>query len=96
MAKKKKELAEMKLRPTDASAAFSPDRGERSFQPERALQLGYVDLGDDHPRPEFWSGQADHQNDEEHRSGPKIAPRAFEIMRRRCRRFHDRTSPQSA
>jgi hypothetical protein len=36
---------------TDAAAAFSPLRGERSFRPERALQLGFVDLGEDHPRP---------------------------------------------
>jgi hypothetical protein len=42
----------MRLKPTDAAAAFSPERGERSFRPERALQLGYVDLGEDHPRPE--------------------------------------------
>lgn len=42
----------MTLQPTDAAAAFSPERGERVFRPERALQLGYVDLGEDHPRPE--------------------------------------------
>lgn len=42
----------MTLRPTDTAAAFSPERGERSFRPERALQLGFVDLGEDHPRPE--------------------------------------------
>ena len=47
MAKKPK----LSLLPTDAAAAFSPERGERSFRPERALQLGYVDLGEDHPRP---------------------------------------------
>jgi len=47
MAKKPK----LHLQPTDAAAAFSPERGERSFRPERALQLGYVDLGEDHPRP---------------------------------------------
>lgn len=37
---------------TDAAAAFSPVRGERSFGAERALQLGFVDLGEDHPRPD--------------------------------------------
>jgi hypothetical protein len=42
----------MTLNPTDAAEAFSPERGERTFRPERALQLGYVDLGEDHPRPE--------------------------------------------
>lgn len=42
----------IRLDATDAAAAFSPIRGERSFQPERALQLGFVDLGADHPRPE--------------------------------------------
>ena len=42
----------MAIQPTDAAAAFSPERGERSFRPERALQLGYVDLAEDHPRPE--------------------------------------------
>jgi hypothetical protein len=42
----------MTLNSTDAAGGFSPDRGERSFQPERALQLGYVDLVEDHPRPE--------------------------------------------
>jgi hypothetical protein len=44
--------SKMVIRPTDAAAAFSPERGERSFRPERALQLGYVELGEDHPRPE--------------------------------------------
>ncbi len=42
----------MTLKATDAAGGFSPERGERSFRPERALQLGYVDLGEDHPRPE--------------------------------------------
>ena len=45
-------LPEMKLQATDAAAAFSPLRGERDFRPERALQLGFVDLAEDHPRPE--------------------------------------------
>lgn len=45
-------LPKMKLQAGDAATAFSPMRGERTFRPERALQLGYVDLGDDHPRPE--------------------------------------------
>jgi hypothetical protein len=44
--------ADLKLETTDAAAAFSPERGERAFRPERALQLGFVDLGPDHPRPE--------------------------------------------
>ena len=48
MAKKK----DLNLQTTDVAAAFSPERGERAFRPERALQLGYVDLGPDHPRPE--------------------------------------------
>jgi hypothetical protein len=46
------ETTYLTLQTTDAAAAFSPERGERSFRPERALQLGYVDLGPDHPRPE--------------------------------------------
>ena len=48
MAKKPK----MTLQPTDAAAAFSPERGKRSFRPERAMQLGYVDLGEGDSRPE--------------------------------------------
>ena len=56
--KKKKEvastpkIAEMKLDPADIAAAFSPVRGERSFHLGQALMLGFVDLGEDHPRPE--------------------------------------------
>ena len=42
-------IPKMTLQPTDTAAAFSPERGERSFRPERALQLGFVDLGEDHP-----------------------------------------------
>ena len=45
-------LPNMTLSATDASSAFSPLRGERTFRPERALQLGYVDLAEDSPRPE--------------------------------------------
>ncbi len=60
MAKKSKKskkpvLAEkplMDLRTDDVAAAFSPVRGERAFRPERALQLGYVDFGEDHTGPE--------------------------------------------
>jgi hypothetical protein len=53
MAKKAEaEKREMRLHTEDAASAFSPERGERSFGPERALQLGFVDLGEDHPRPE--------------------------------------------
>jgi hypothetical protein len=41
----------MTVQLADVASAFSPIRGERSFRPERALLLGYVDLGEDHPRP---------------------------------------------
>lgn len=35
----------------DAAAAFTSTRDVTAFAPERALQLGYVKLGADHPRP---------------------------------------------
>lgn len=37
---------------SDVAAAFSAERNEATFAPERALQLGYVKLGTDHPRPQ--------------------------------------------
>lgn len=46
------EITEMKLDPADVAAAFSPVRGERSFSQSEALLLGFVDLGEDHPRAE--------------------------------------------
>lgn len=35
----------------DVAAAFGQTRAAATFTPARALQLGYVNLGEDHPRP---------------------------------------------
>lgn len=35
----------------DVASTFSGVRNEVAFAPGRALQLGYINLGDDHPRP---------------------------------------------
>jgi hypothetical protein len=45
------ELETMEALSVDSTSAFSALRTKSVFAPRRALQLGYVSLGGDHPRP---------------------------------------------